>query len=124
MQTIDERIREALDADDAELYDKLAEPSMFGRAVEVLHGRVKWMNRIMWVTAVLIMGVGVYTLVRFFQAEEVRDMLIWGGGFMFAMTAVSMLKLWFWMEMQTNSVLREVKRVELQVARLASKAGD
>ena len=50
-------------------------------------------------------------------------LLVWGGGFMFCMMAVSMLKLWFWMEMQTNSVLREVKRVELQVSRLASRTG-
>jgi len=124
MQTIDERIREALDADDAELYDKLGEPSLLGRVFEVLTGRMKWMNRIMWLVSVVIMGAGVYALVRFFRAEQVHDMLMWGGGFMMTMMTVSMLKVWFWMEMQTNSVLREVKRVELQVARLGSRSGD
>jgi len=30
-----------------------------------------------------------------------------------------MLKLWFWMQMDKNTVIREVKRLELQVATLA-----
>jgi uncharacterized membrane protein YciS (DUF1049 family) len=30
--------------------------------------------------------------------------------------------MWFWMRMESNRVLREIKRVELQVARLTSKA--
>jgi hypothetical protein len=32
-----------------------------------------------------------------------------------------MLKMYFWMEMNKNVVLREIKRLELQVARLASR---
>ena len=29
------------------------------------------------------------------------------------------LKIWFWMEIQRNSVVREIKRLELQVANLS-----
>jgi len=32
-----------------------------------------------------------------------------------------MLKMWFWMQMDKYVVLREVKRLELQVARLSSR---
>ena len=38
------------------------------------------------------------------------------------MTGSAFLKVWWWMEMQKNSIIREVKRVELQVASLASRA--
>lgn len=38
-----------------------------------------------------------------------------------AAVAVAMLKIWSWMEMHKNQVLREVKRLELQVARLAAR---
>jgi hypothetical protein len=37
------------------------------------------------------------------------------------MLGVAMLKMYFWMEMNKNMLLREVKRLELQVARLASR---
>jgi hypothetical protein len=31
-----------------------------------------------------------------------------------------MIKVWFWMEIQKNAIVREIKRVELQVANLAA----
>jgi hypothetical protein len=36
------------------------------------------------------------------------------------MLSVAMLKMYFFMEMNKNQVLREVKRLELQVARMAT----
>ena len=39
------------------------------------------------------------------------------------MLAVAMLKMYFWMEMNKNVTLREVKRLELQIARLVSREG-
>ena len=35
---------------------------------------------------------------------------------------MAMLKMYFWMKMNKNVVLREMKRLELQIARLASKS--
>ena len=32
----------------------------------------------------------------------------------------TMIKVWFWMEIQKNAIVREIKRVELQVANLAA----
>jgi len=51
----------------------------------------------------------------------VRETVIWTAGALWAAIAVAMLKMYFWMEMNKNVVLREVKRLELQIARLASK---
>ena len=46
--------------------------------------------------------------------------LLWSAGALLTMLAVAMLKMYFWMEMNRNATLREVKRLELQVARLAA----
>ena len=35
-----------------------------------------------------------------------------------------MMKIWGWMEISKNFVTREIKRVELQIARLASRIKD
>jgi len=121
MNGIDERIREALDAEDAVLYDELGEPSLLGRALEVMSGRMKWINLLVWFIGTLFFIAGILSLLLFFDAQETKEMLVWGGGFMFCMMAVMMMKLWFWIEMQKNSVLREVKRVELQIARMSEK---
>ena len=48
-------------------------------------------------------------------------MLLWGGGAAIGLTALAMVKMWFWMELEKNAIVREVKRLELQVARLVAR---
>ena len=55
------------------------------------------------------------------NADAARETLLWSAGGIVAMVAVAMLKMYFWMEMNKNVTLRELKRLELQVARLASR---
>lgn len=49
----------------------------------------------------------------FYHAPEVREQLLWGGFCFFNVLFISFLKVWFWLEMHSNRVLRELKRVEL-----------
>ena len=37
-----------------------------------------------------------------------------------AFLSLGLIKLWFWMELKSNAIVREIKRVELQVAGLAA----
>jgi hypothetical protein len=71
-----------------------------------------------------MLGAGGYCVWRFLAAAEARDMLIWGGAAAIAVCGVSMAKLWFWMELQRNATVREIKRLELQVSRLAVRLAD
>lgn len=59
----------------------------------------------------------VYCGWRFFIAAEAIDVARWGAGAMLLMAMVGFLKLWFWLRMESNRVLREIKRLELQIAR-------
>ena len=48
-------------------------------------------------------------------------MIGWAMAFGFSMATVSMLKLWAWMEIEKNTTVREIKRLELQVAMLTQR---
>ena len=48
-------------------------------------------------------------------------MLRWGGASALGFAGLALVKVWFWMEMQKNAIMREVKRLELQVASLAAQ---
>ena len=48
-------------------------------------------------------------------------MLLWGAGGGLAILALALVKVWFWMELQKNAIVREVKRLELQTALLVSR---
>jgi hypothetical protein len=56
-----------------------------------------------------------------FSAGDVREVVLWSVGAVITMLGVAMLKMYFWMEVNKNIVLREVKRLELQVARLSMR---
>ena len=66
----------------------------------------------------IVFIIGIYSLVQFFKVEGLRLMMIWAGAFFLCMMAVALLKLFSWMQIDKNAILRELKRLELQVSML------
>jgi hypothetical protein len=76
----------------------------------------------MMVPVTLIFTLGAfYSGWMFFHAGDSVLALRWGILAWFMASVFGFLKVWFWMRMESNRVIREIKRVELQVVRLQSK---
>ncbi len=120
-EKIDELIREALSKEEAEFYDQLEEDSITGTVTSLLKGKYKWLNMGMVIVSFVIMGIAVYSANRFFNTEEVKALLTWGGIFFFCLGAIGAMKIWSWMQFDKYDLMREIKRLELQVAALAKK---
>ena len=122
MNELDKKIQEALRNDDEELLNGLGgEPSLFEMLSETFRGRHRWLNVLGAFWTLVFFLLAIFAAVNFFRAENTRDLLMWAAGFLFCTTAVAMLKVWYWLEMQKNALLREIKRLELQIARLAGR---
>jgi hypothetical protein len=121
MNDLDRKIREALPPDEAELLGPPGEPSLWEEVTEMFRGRLGWVSVLVLVGTLAFAVFTVVSAVCFFRAEGVREMIAWAGGFGLGLIAVSFGRLWFWLLMHRNAVLREVKRVELQLARLSSR---
>ncbi len=76
-------------------------------------GRHRALMTFTFLYSLVIFGCAVWTAVRFYQAGTVQAQLQWGGLTLLLLLAVMFIKVWFWMEMQSNRILRELKRVEL-----------
>jgi len=50
------------------------------------------------------------------SAAGITLQLRWGGLALLLVLMVSFIKVWFWIAMQTNRRLREIKRMELMIA--------
>ncbi len=125
MNELDKKIQEALRAEDAELFkDYAEEPSVFEMLMETCRGRHRWLNILgaFWTLVFLVLGI--VAAVKFFSAEGTRDIVMWAAACIVCVSAVSMLKIWYFLEMNKNSVTREIKRLELQIARLAAQIKD
>lgn len=122
MKELDRKIREALVAEDEELIERFqGEQSMLELVSDTFRGKHRWLVGVVFISTLAFVVLGVFSAVQFFQAVEVRDMIMWTGAFVFCLVAVLANKTWYWLELNKNTVTREVKRVELQISRLAER---
>ncbi|MEO1051310.1 MAG: DUF6768 family protein [Bacteroidota bacterium] len=119
--TIDEMIKKALSEEEAEFYDQLDEQSLPEMFTGLFQGKQKWLTILTAFMQLMLFIVAVICAVNFLQTEALREMIIWGAGFFLFFMAVTTLKMWHWMQIDKNALMREMKRLELQVAALASK---
>ena len=125
MNELNKKIKEALREEDAEIFEEFgSEPSIFEMLMETFRGRQRWLVFLMMFWTIVFLVLTVLSVIRFFRAEELRDLLMWAVASVFLVSGVSMMKVWFWMELNKNAITREIKRLELQIARLAGRIKD
>ena len=118
---IDEMIQQVLTEEEKSYYKELDEQSLLDMVKGLFIGRWGWMA---WMTSgvmLALFGVSVWCAINFFQAQEIREMLLWGAGFFFTSMGVTMIKLWHWMQLDKNDLVREMKKLEFQLAVLVDK---
>ena len=112
MNELDQKIRAALKGSAVE--DELGtEPNLAEELLIAFQGRNKFTNVMAFILSLGFLGLSIWSGIRFYEAMDVHTQLLWGGFCLFNVLFISFMKVWMWMEMQSNRVLREVKRVEL-----------
>lgn len=69
-------------------------------------------------------GLAIWLGYRFFTAQTSEQLIQYGVGLIICVIFVQALKLWHWMQMDKNALIREIKRLEYQIAVLAEKVSD
>ena len=120
-EDIDQLIKETLTEEEAKFYDELDEQNVLGMILSLFKGKNKWIMYVMNLMTIIFFGLFVYCTVQFFKTDVTNEMIKWGIGGLVFLVGVSMLKVFAWMQMDKNALLRELKRLELQVSSIASK---
>ena len=117
MTDFDQDIRAALSAEERDLFDKLdADMTLNNMMMAPFRTRLKFWTIFAFIQAFVFAMLGFWCGYEFFTAASIDDRLFWGVWTLLMALATAMLKIWFWMEMQRLSVIREIRRIELQVA--------
>ena len=125
MTDLDDNIREALRREDAELLEHYqGDPPIHEMLIETFRGRHRWLNGLAFVFTFVALALAIFAAYEFFHVESTRAMIAYATAFLWFVAWIAMLKVWFWMEMQKNSITREVKRLELQVASLSRQLAE
>ncbi len=120
-KNIDQLIREALGQADAELLDQFGEQSIVERTIETFVGRRRLFTGLTVLVGLLLTVTGVIAWVRFLEATDPRAMKVWGGVALLCLAGMGGVKVWSWLELTRTALVREIKRLELQVAKLSSR---
>ena len=116
-----QKTRDASAAHHVELGSPPPAQSLWERVRELFRGPDRWLSLLVLVA---ILGFAVFTIVAavyFFQADGLREMLAWAAGFGLGLIAVTTGRLWLWMEMHKNAVIREVRWAHMLIARQVSE---
>jgi hypothetical protein len=121
MEEIDDLIKETLTNEEAVFYDSLDEQNLLEMVGGLFKTKQRWLIILMNIVQVISFGLFIYCTIQFFDVEETNELIKWvAGGFMFLMMS-TFIKLFSWMQMDKNAILREMKRLELQIASVANK---
>lgn len=117
MSKLDRLIEDALNEEDRALFAKFGEQGLFAEFGDLFRGRLGFVNAASAAAQIALFAGALFAGREFLSADDVAAMLRWGALFGGLFLAMSVIKLMHWMQIQANRVLREVKRVELQLAR-------
>lgn len=120
MRDIDRMIDEAIYEEEGELLRQIGEePGFFTQLFGIFGGRTGWVNVLMMVWQTVFFVAGVWAAWMFFLAADPVTQLRWGLPAAVLLIMALMLKMMVWPSVQTNRLLREMKLIQLQLARRA-----
>jgi len=119
---IDEKIKRELESDPFEL-DKIVvdDEGLFERMSGSFKSGMKYWLIAVYIASVVVGILILWTGYRFFISIELQQQVFWGVCVVISVIIQSSIKQFLMMETNRNSIMREVKRVEIAVARLSAK---
>lgn len=123
MRDLDSLVEAELSREERELLSRIGEePGFFGQALGLFGGRLGWVNMIMVAAQTLTFVAGAYAAWMFFEAADPVTQLRWGLPSAVLLILSTMIKMALLPEVHANRLMRELKRIELQLAAHHSRA--
>ncbi len=119
MNELDDTIRSALKSQAQHgAIDPDREPPMRTQIAETFRGRFRWLAWLAVFYRIVFLIFAVIAAIQFFRVDGTRELIAYATLFLISIVATAFIKLWYWMLLIKNSVIREIKRLELQIAEL------
>jgi hypothetical protein len=115
MTDIDDKIREALNADDQKVLDQFgSDPGPISMMLDTFRGKQWWFTVAIWIFGFSFFVLMIVFGQKYFAAEDLKTSLTWGIAFLLCGMGMVIVKVGAWQLMQTQMLLREIKRLELR----------
>ncbi len=123
MNKLDTRIQAALQAA-TELPETIPEPTLAEEVLETFQGRRRWLMILSFIKLGFVAALLIFCVFQFFQQETTMAMIAYAMGATILAISYGCVFLFLWIQMNHNTTVREVKRLELQLALLTRELKD
>ena len=117
MSNFDKSIAEAL-GEEPEVGEFGEEQNILEQVTSSFRSKNRWMVIGAVASVLVFMGLGIYSLVQFLELKDTVQALPWAVLLIFSLLAIVAMKIWYWMELNKNAVLREIVRLERRIEQL------
>ena len=122
MNGFDEKMQQALDADDEAFLRELdAERGLFTQIGDTMKGPLGGWTTLTFFMSFLLAGFMFLAVWKMFNVEGIRELILWTAGALAALIALGFTKQWIFERMNFIALLRELKRLELRIARIEDR---
>lgn len=121
MDELDKKIQDMLNDEERVAMEPFEQLGLLGQFTSIFQGSQGWFTLTTLVIGSIMAIIGLYSAVKFATVEDLSSMIRWGGLAWLGLFSISLIKIWSWMRMETNRTLREIKRLELQIAMMQAK---
>jgi hypothetical protein len=116
MNGFDDKLKRALETGDAIEFER--EESLRQMIAQTFRSRLRYMVMFLWVEAIVVCVVAVWSGIGLYRAQELKPMIVYATVLVISAIFFVLVKVVGWQWVDKYAILREIKRLELQVAAL------
>jgi hypothetical protein len=116
MNDFDDKIRQALETGKPIEFER--EETLRQMMAQTFRSKMRWMVIWLWCEAIVIMVLAGWSGYKLYHAEEIKQIIVWAMTILLCANFFVLVKVVGWQWVNKFSVMREIKRLELQIAGL------
>ena len=120
MNDFDDKLKRALENGKPIEFDR--EESLRQMMVQTFRSRLRWMVVFLWVEGIAVCVAAVWAGVGLYRAQETKPVVVYATVLIISAIFFVLVKVVGWQWMSKYSLMREIKRLELQIAELAKQS--
>ncbi len=107
--------KQALSDEEYKMLTEQEENDLYSRLNRLVNNRSKWLVLYIFLVTLIIFVAFIIFSVRLFEATDFKDMII--GLYLtgFSLIMILGIKMYVWMQMNQKEMLRELKKIELEI---------
>ncbi len=118
---IESLIQQKLNNEDFNLYLELEEKGVYGQVLDLFKGKLRWLLILMMMISIAFLGILIYSVNNFLEATEIVSLIKWAAASFICIIFLIMIKIFSWLQMNKNTLIKQIKRLELLIIAGASK---